>query len=72
MTWWQSLLIALVPAIITAAITLAVCLIQNHKTKKEFIKKYELDQKKSYQSNKVRYRVRNLQRDFGEVGHSCF
>ena len=45
MTWWQSLLIALVPATITAAITLAVCLIQNHKTKKEFLKKYELEQK---------------------------
>lgn len=42
-TWWQSLLISLVPAIITAGITLLISLIQNNKTKIELLKKYQLE-----------------------------
>lgn len=53
MNWWQSLLIALVPAVITAGITLAISLLQNNKTKLELLKKYQLEQ--SYHISQTRF-----------------
>lgn len=45
MEWWQSLLIALIPAVITAGITLAVSLVQIKRAKMEMVAKYETDKK---------------------------
>lgn len=43
MTWWQSLLIAIVPALITAGISLFVSIKQLKRTKKEIVEKYEAE-----------------------------
>ena len=45
MEWWQSLLIALIPSILTASITLTVSLVQIKRAKTEIEAKHESDRK---------------------------